>query len=221
MAHDAPEAPASDTLIRDMVIVFGFILLVYVSNNIVPVNVDTVASGEAPATILSYVIGKVPMEMLQNILHMAQVPLVFLGLLFLAGMFWVALQAREVHHKEHEKYKPIKTTETEASEKSINWQIVLEHLSSDNPAEWKIAILEADNILGEVLEDQGYVGETVAEKLKGMSRTRIASYDQVWEAHLLRNKIAHGETLGEDLSQKIARDTIAKFENAFRELGYL
>ncbi|MFA5996916.1 MAG: hypothetical protein WC791_00330 [Candidatus Paceibacterota bacterium] len=221
MAHDAPTALAPDTLVRDVSVVLGIILFIWVSNNIISLNADTISSGEAPATILAYLMGKVPLEVIQNFILSIQTPLAVLGILFLAGAFWATLRIREIHHKEHEKYKPIKIAEAEATGKSINWQIIQEHLNSENPAEWKLAILEADNILSEVLEDMGYVGETVAEKLKGMSRTRIASYDQVWEAHLLRNKIAHGETLGEELSAKVARDTIAKFENAFKELGYL
>ncbi|MCK9345248.1 MAG: hypothetical protein M0P64_04005 [Candidatus Pacebacteria bacterium] len=221
MAHDAP-APAPDTLIRDVVIVLSFILLVYVSDNIVPVNVDTIASGEAPATMLSFVLGKVPLATIQNFIFSIQNGLAFLGLLFMAGAFWATLKIREIHHHEEEKYKPIKPeVDSLSGAKSIPWQVITNHMNSENPAEWKLAILEADNILDEVLEDMGYKGETVAEKLKGMSRTKIASYDDIWEAHKLRNKIAHGETLDMDLTPKLARDTIAKFENAFKELGYL
>lgn len=220
MAHDAP-APAPDTLVRDVSIVLGIILLIYISNNIVPLNTDTITSGEAPATILSYVLGKVPLEAIKNFFLSIQNPLAVLGLLFLAGSFWATLQIREIHHKLHKQYMPVQTPETEAAAKSINWEIVLNHLNAENPAEWKIAILEADNILSEVLEDMGYTGETVAEKLKGMNRTKIASYDDVWEAHKLRNDIAHGRMTGEELTRKTARDTIAKFENAFKELGYL
>jgi len=54
-----------------------------------------------------------------------------------------------------------------------------------------------------------------------MSRTKIASYDDIWEAHKVRNEIAHGGAIEMDLSKKMARDIIAKFGNAFKELGYL
>ncbi len=76
-------------------------------------------------------------------------------------------------------------------------------------------------MLDEILEDQGYVGETVAEKLKLMTPSRIGSYDDVWDAHKVRNQIAHGGAIDMELTKKTARDTIAKFENAFKDLGYL
>lgn len=219
------EHPAPDTIIRDVLIVLGLALVLYVSTNITPVNVDTVISGEAPATLVSYIAnlfsGHVDLVAMKAFFLSLKDTLAVFGVLFLAGSFWATLKIREIHHREHEKYKAIEPEETNASGRSIQWQVILDHVDSENEAEWKLAILEADNILDEVLGEQGYFGETVADKLKEMSRTRIASYDDLWEAHKLRNQIAHGGAIDMDLSQKMAKDTITKFGNAFRELGYL
>lgn len=215
------EHPVADTIIRDIAIVIGVAAIIYVSNNITPLNVDTVVSGEAPRTLQAFFSSKVSFNWIQNFLYSLKGPLEVLGLIFLGGIFWTVLRLRAIHHHEHEKYKPIVNEETVAKERTIQWQMVLDHINGDNPAEWKLAILEADNILDEVLEDQGYVGDTVADKLKTMSRTRISSYDDVWEAHKLRNDIAHGGAIDMDLTKKMARDAVTKFENAFRELGYL
>lgn len=214
-------APVKDTIIRDIAIVFVVALIIYISTNITPITIDTVFSGEAPFLILSILFGNIEISVIQNYLLSFQNVLAVLGIVFLMGSFWATLKIREIHHINHEKYKPVINEQTSANEKLIQWQVVLDHANSENPAEWKIAILEADNILDEVLEDQGYLGETVADKLKAMSRTRITSYDAVWEAHKLRNEIAHGGAIDMELSKKMVRDTIAKFENAFRELGYL
>lgn len=222
MAEKAPSpAPAPDTIVRDVAIVLGIALFIYVGNNIIPITADTISSGEAPSVLLSYILSFVPLETIQALLFSLESTLVVLGVVFLAGAFWATLKIWEVHHVIHEKYAPIHLEEMAAKEKLSQWQVVLDHVNSESPAEWKIAILEADDILDEILEDQGYVGETVAEKLKTMSRTKIASYDDVWEAHKVRNEIAHGGAIEMDLSKKMARDTIAKFGNAFKELGYL
>lgn len=215
------DKPIEDTAIRDGAIFLGIVLLVYVSTNITPITFSTVASGEAPAVLLSLLLSKVDPVTIQNFFLSLHNTLAVLGILFLAGSFWATLKIREIHHKEHEKYEPIHLEEVAAKEKFTQWQVILDHVNSESPAEWKLAILEADNILDEILEDQGYVGETVAEKLKTMSPTKIASYDDVWTAHKLRNQIAHGGAIDMDLSKKTARDTITKFEKAFKELGYL
>lgn len=220
MADPAP-APAPDTIVRDVAIVLGILLIVYVSTNITPINLDTVSSGEAPAMLLAYLLGKVNLIPIQNFFFSLQNTLVVFGVIFFGGSIWATLKIWEIHHSEHEKYGPIHLEEIAAKEKLSQWQVVLDHVNSESPAEWKIAILEADDMLDEILEDQGYVGDTVAEKLKTMSRTKIASYDDIWEAHKVRNEIAHGGAIDMDLSKKMARDTIAKFGNAFKELGYL
>ena len=215
------EHPAPDTIIRDIAIIFAVCIVVYVTTNITPITIDTVFSGAAPVAILSFIIGDIDVRPVQNFFVSLQATLAVLSVLFLIGIFWVGIKIREIHHHEHEKYSPIPIEEAAAKEKSIRWHVILDHVNSQSSAEWKIAILEADNILDEILTDQGYVGDTVAEKLKTMSRTKIASYDDLWQAHIVRNKIAHGGAIDMDLSQKMARDTIAKFENAFKELGYL
>lgn len=216
------EAPTpKDTLVRDVSIFTGVMVLAYIGANITPITVETIISGEAPAALLSILGGKIDVESLKDFFLSLQTSLTVIGFLFLAGIAWLTLKIKETHHHDHEKYGVIYEEEKEASGKSIQWQVVLNHANSDNPAEWKLAILEADNILDEVLEDLGYTGETLAEKLKSMSRTKIASYDDVWDAHKVRNQIAHGGAIDMELSQKMVKDTIAKFENAFRELGYL
>ncbi len=215
------DRPVADTIVRDVAIVLGIALIIYVSTNITPLNVETVASGEAPETLKALLLSKVPMLAIENFFLSIQSPLAVLGAVFFGASFWATLKIREIHHKEHEKYEPIRLEEFAAKEKFVQWQVVLDHVNSESPAEWKLAILEADNILDEILEDQGYVGKTLADKLKTMSRTKVASYDDIWEAHKLRNQIAHGGAIDMDLSKKMARDTIAKFGNAFKELGYL
>ena len=147
--------------------------------------------------------------------------LAVLSLVFFAGIIWIGLRAGDVHHKIRNQYKPLPVEEVEAKGLMVQWQVVLDHVDSENPAEWKLAILEADNMLDEILEDQGYFGETVAEKLKAMTPSRIVSYDDVWDAHKVRNQIAHGGAIDMELTKKTARDTVTKFGNAFKDLGYL
>jgi len=217
---DHTPAP-KDTSIRDGLIGLSVILFLYISSNIITITPEKVLTGEVPRAVLSFFGISITLEPILDFLVSIKSGLTVLLLILFALIIWVRLRAAEVHHHEHEKYKAIETEETVASEKMIQWQVVLDHVNSESPAEWKLAILEADNILDEVLEGEGYVGESVAEKLKAMSRTRISSYDDVWDAHKLRNEIAHGGAIDMDLTKKMARDAVAKFEGAFRELGYL
>ena len=101
------------------------------------------------------------------------------------------------------------------------WEKVREHLSSENPNDWRLAVLEADIILGEMLEKMGYIkGETIGDKLKTIEQSDFNSLDQAWEAHRIRNMIAHG---GSDyiLTEREAKRVIGLYEQVFKEFRYV
>jgi hypothetical protein len=95
---------------------------------------------------------------------------------------------------------------------------MLLHIGSDNPNDWKLAIIEADIILDELLKNAGYVGATLGERLKNISPNQLKSLDDAWQAHKVRNQIAHA---GSDfvLTHKLAQDTIKQYRRTFHELG--
>lgn len=104
------------------------------------------------------------------------------------------------------------------AQKKGRFDDIVAYLNVEDPNSWKLAIIEADVMLYEVLENHGLTGDSVGEKLKGATRNMLASLDTAWEAHKVRNQIAHS---GSDfvLTKKIAQDTIAKYRTVFEELG--
>lgn len=96
------------------------------------------------------------------------------------------------------------------------WSEIVKKSSEDNPNSWRLAIIEADILLEETLTNAGYVGATIGEKLKSANQTSFTTLQDAWEAHKVRNEIAHA---GSDfvLTQRIAQDTIIRFERVFRE----
>lgn len=97
---------------------------------------------------------------------------------------------------------------------------VEQHIRSDNPNDWRLAIIEADIILEDILEDSGYAGSTIGEKLKSASPTSFTTLQDAWEAHKVRNRIAHegGDFV---LTKKLAQDTINQYRRVFAEFGVL
>lgn len=100
------------------------------------------------------------------------------------------------------------------------WQQIQVHVDSTNPNDWKQAIIQADVILDDTLKRMGFSGTSLGERLRSISPQTVASVDEAWAAHKVRNQIAHG---GVDfvLTQKLARDTIARYRIVFTELGIL
>jgi len=210
-----------DEITRDLAIIAGIALLMFISSHITPVTLETVGSGEVAVDLLSFLKGKIDVTQVQNILLSLQSVLVVIMVVFLAGVFWTTIKIREIHHKEHERYEPVHVEEIEAKAKLVQWQVVLDHVNSESPAEWKLAILEADSMLDEILDFEGYQGESVGEKLKSMDPLDLPSYSEAWEAHKVRNQIAHEGAATIDFSKKIARDTITKFGKVFKDFGHI
>lgn len=137
-----------------------------------------------------------------------------------AGITYLMLRLRRVRLGEYEKYKPVDIQGEKAHERQIQWEIILTHMGSENSAEWKLGILEADNILDELLEDRGYPGENLGERLKFAESKGLKTLNDAWEAHKARNKLVHEEATA-PLNKRDARKIIDLYERVFKELGYL
>lgn len=94
---------------------------------------------------------------------------------------------------------------------------ITQHIASDNPNDWKLAIIEADIILDDTLKRAGYVGVSLGERLRSISPAQLRTLDDAWQAHKVRNQIAHGADFV--LTKRTAEDTIKQYRRVFEELG--
>lgn len=97
------------------------------------------------------------------------------------------------------------------------WNIVLKYISEENELMSRMAIVESDILLDKVLRDRGYFGQDLGEMLKNLN---IEHVNDAWEAHKIRNRIAH-EGMSYHVPQREARRVISMYESVFRELGVL
>lgn len=95
-----------------------------------------------------------------------------------------------------------------------HWKKVLERISSDNPNEWKIAIIEAASMLDEVLRTIKYPGSTLGERLANIQPSQLENINEVKEAHKIRNHIIKNHSF--QPSKEEAQMTINAFEKALR-----
>ena len=100
------------------------------------------------------------------------------------------------------------------------WHSVMTHVDSPNGSDWRHAIIEADIILGEILTKMSYHGEGIGEQLKQANKADFKTLDQAWEAHKIRNHIAHE---GSDfaMSQHEAKRVINLYKQVLEEFFYI
>ena len=131
------------------------------------------------------------------------------------------LRIFEIAGEEKKKLHLALSWENERTEKNTRWERVEGYMRSENSSDWKMAILEADNILDEIVERMGYRGETLGERMKVIETSDFPHLDLAWQAHKLRNEIAHNAGADFALSRTTAEQTVNIYHRIFKELGYL
>ncbi len=148
--------------------------------------------------------------------------IVILGYAFSVLGFFVLIYATmrlfELRKREKEFYSTLIVTPEHAQEVNTRWKHISSLVEGGSESQWREAITEADIMLDDVLTKRGYVGDGVADKLKSVDVTELASLQDAWEAHKVRNQIAH-EGSAFQLSEVLAQRTLARYEKVFREWG--
>lgn len=100
--------------------------------------------------------------------------------------------------------------------KNPQWEKIINHIESINENDWRLAIIEADVMLDSLVQKMAVTGDTLGEKLKQIERSDFTSIDLAWEAHKIRNQIAH-EGSNFVLTQREARRVIELYRQVFEE----
>lgn len=148
---------------------------------------------------------------------------ILLSLLFFAGYIYASIRYGELYEKEQEalheaEHRWAERYGDEKHSKNTRWGEIETYIISDDPKAWKIALIEADILLEQALTNAGYVGATIGDKLKTAQKSSFTTLQDAWEAHKVRNQIAHegGDFI---LTKRIAQETVKRYERVFREFG--
>ena len=146
----------------------------------------------------------------------------FISLLLGALVVYCVIRILQIRRHEHSKWDAAQEplAPRDVSRNVMRWRRIVEEAGSETEQNWRLAILEADIMLGELLDSLGYKGETMADKMRQVDRAQFNSIDLAWEAHRARNQIAHQ---GRDvpLDSREARRIIGLYERIFREFRFI
>lgn len=160
---------------------------------------------------------------LENILPIIKIIAIIIAVLSIVGISYCVNRLSKINRALNALYNPslgAPTSINSEEQKNRRWERVLGHLESENPNDWKFAIIEADIILNELLDAMGYRGETMSDKLKNIEISDFQTLNDAWEAHKVRNVIAHE---GSDyvISKTEANRIISLYEKVFKEFQFI
>lgn len=133
-------------------------------------------------------------------------------------LVYSTLKLKQVQLEEAHRYTTIGFHQADHEVDVSRLSHVKELMLSTNVNDWRQAIIEADIMLAEILEEQGFQGFTIGDKLKGANPARFHTLNEAWEAHKVRNEIAHQGSLF-DLTERLAHRTINQYLTVFAEFG--
>jgi len=157
-----------------------------------------------------------------NTWHNLGILSMFLSIVCIAIIIFSLVRMREIqihekHELDHEITEALARDSESARSQNPRWHYILTLVESPNESDWRVAIIEADSMLEELLRDRGFQGDTVSELLEEAKSGGFATIQSAWDAHLVRNQIAH-QASGFSITQIEARRVIKMFQNTFEEL---
>jgi len=93
----------------------------------------------------------------------------------------------------------------------------VEHqLKREEFSSYHLAVLNGDKLVDKALMERGFAGKTMGDRMKDAAKV-FSDRNGIWNAHKLRNKIAHEPDAYVTYDQ--ARSALASFRKALKDLG--
>lgn len=99
------------------------------------------------------------------------------------------------------------------------WKIIKGRLQRESESEAKLAVIEADSLLNDVLLEMGYKGESLGERLENLTADLLPNLEDLKKAHATRNNIIHDPYYKLSISE--VKDTLEIYEKTLVHLQAL
>ena len=110
----------------------------------------------------------------------------------------------------------VKFKSHETSKFLKEWKKILKKQESGSEAEYKLAIIEADSLLDEVLKRMGHTEETIEEKIKTILSSEIKNIEELKEARKTRSSVVYDPDY--ELALGKTKETLKIYEEALKNL---
>ena len=154
---------------------------------------------------------------LQEKLFVVKVIFIIISIIFFAMVVYYALNTSYLRHLFIQDLEDASSWRDYGRSKIFKkWRKIKERLKKDNEAEYKLALIEADKMLNDVLKKMGYGEESLVEKLKRLSSSDVSNLEELLRA----NEICQDVIRDPDykLTKEKAEEVINIFEKSFKDL---
>jgi len=140
-----------------------------------------------------------------------------ISILFVVGVFILLFKNTWLKNKYIEDLVELYTFRPYGVQKTFKqWGKIAKRVEGGKEGDYRMAIIEADSLLIEVLKRMNYKGEKVNDLLDQVDSKVLPNVDRIKAAHEFRNNIVHDPSY--DLSLDETKTVIGTYEQTFRDL---
>ena len=99
------------------------------------------------------------------------------------------------------------------------WNNVVKRMKTNEMTNWKLAIMEADRVLDDILKASGFRAPTADERFKQVGPEMFTNLAELQEAHRVRNRVAQEPDFV--ISKDDALQVLRVYKKSFQEAGLL
>lgn len=100
-----------------------------------------------------------------------------------------------------------------------DWGSLRKRAKDEKPSERKLAIIETDDMMCNILNEMGYEGDTLDESLQEVTTDIVSNKDDLLRVHKIRRDLIYDPNY--ELSQDEAKEIMDVFEKSLSDLQFL
>ncbi len=155
---------------------------------------------------------------IQDMLFPVKLVFVFFAMFFLAAVIYFMINSSWLQYKFLEDVTEFFSWQSYGMRAiSKRWKKIKEKLDTGADAEYKLAIIEADDFLGEMLEERGFLEKSFEESIQKIGKGILPNLEEILSAHEIRNSIVYNPDFKIDAEK--AKNILAVYETAINNLG--
>jgi len=155
---------------------------------------------------------------LQDYLFPVKLVFAVFTMFFLAATIYFLINSSYLHYKFLEDTTEFFSWQSYGSrEITKKWNKIKNRTVSGLASDFKLAIIDADDLLAEILEERGYEGKDFEEMIRKTGRLTAAILEDILLAHEARNSIVYNPDF--EMSVDKAKKILDTYESAINNIG--
>lgn len=155
---------------------------------------------------------------LQETLFPVKIVFVFFTMFFLAAVIYFMVNSSYLKYQFFEDVTEFFSWQAYGLREIANrWKRIQKRAETGAESEYKLALIEADDFLNEMLEDRGFKGKNFEELVNNAGKIMLPNLGEILSAHETRNSIVYNPDYKIDLDQ--VKKILAVYEAATKNIG--